>query len=196
MASQSADDLNVTVAALQAQLASLQAQLAAVGSATPQTSRAQPQVQPLVSAANVPLLTKFEDIQQHNDNPVQRGHQAPPTISLLDLSLEPGMVRAGVAGPAIKKEYEVVAPVLSYLWDIKAALQQQCSSSDIQDARMQSLAVLVSALDQVVQFLLERRDLLIAKGEFKSDPCLVKAVEMSLNGTDGCLYPAAACSNY
>lgn len=43
--------------------------------------------------------------------------------------------------------------------------------------------MVVSAVGQVVQFLHERRDLLVAKGEFKSDPNL--AVEMSLNGTDG-----------
>jgi hypothetical protein len=95
------------------------------------------------------------------------------------------MVRAGTAGPAIKKEYEVVAAVLSYMWDIKAALVQQCSAEDIPVARRQSLAVAVSALTLVVQFLHERRDLLVTKGEFRSDPYLVKAVEMGLNGTDG-----------
>ena len=45
--------------------------------------------------------------------------------------------------------------------------------------------MVVSAVDQVVQYLHERRDLLVAKGEFKNDPNLVKAVELSLGGTDG-----------
>jgi hypothetical protein len=178
-------DLAAQIAALQTQLADVQVRLASAEANAGQGSKAQPQVHQLSSAANVPALAKFEDIQQQDDNPVRRGHQSPPTIALLDLSLESGMVRAGMAGPAIKREYEVVAPVLSYLWDIKAALAQQCSADDIPDARRQSLAVAVSALDQVVQFLHERRDLLVAKGEFKSDPYLVKAVEMGLNGTDG-----------
>lgn len=178
-------DLAAQFAAVQTQLSDLAARLAVAEAAANQSTRKQPRVHQLEAAADVPNLATFEDIKQQSNNPVQRGHQAPPTISMLDLSLESGMVRAAVAGPAIKKEYEVIAPVLSYLWDISAALQQQCSAADIPEDRRQSLAVLVSAQNLVVEFLHERRDLLVAKGEFKHDPSLVKAVEMGLNGTDG-----------
>lgn len=138
-------DIAAQVAALQVQLADMQARLATAEATASQSAKGQPQVHQLSEAANVPVLAGFEDIKQQIDNPVQRGHQAPHTISLLDLSLEAGMVRAGVAGPAIKREYDVVAPVLSYLWDIKAAFTQQCSSDDIPASRRQSLAVAVSA---------------------------------------------------
>lgn len=179
-----AADLEATIAALQAENARLRAQTAAADAAAG-SAREQPQVRLLSAAENVPILAKFEDIKQQEDNPVQRGHLAPPTISRLDLSIEPGMVRARTAGPAIQREYEVIAAALSYSWDALAVMQQQCSAVDIPEDRRKSLSVVVSAVEQVVQFLHERRDLLVTKGEFKNDPNLVKAVEMSLGGTDG-----------
>lgn len=179
--------LDAQIAALQTQVASLQAQVANAGPVADiaPVPNAQPRVHPLTAVANVPVLDSFSDINKLQNNPVQRGHHAPPTISLLDLSLEAGMMRASAAGPAIKREYEVIAAVLSYLWDIKAAFEQQCSADDVPETRRKSLSVPVSALGEVVDFLHARRDLLVTKGEFKNDPCLVKAVEMGLNGTDG-----------
>ncbi|KAF6263848.1 hypothetical protein COO60DRAFT_1624430 [Scenedesmus sp. NREL 46B-D3] len=37
----------------------------------------------------------------------------------------------------------------------------------------------------VLDFLIERHDLLVAKGEFKHDPSLVQALEQGLSGVDG-----------
>eukprot|EP00775_Hariotina_reticulata_P014938 gene14938-15143_t len=175
---------NALVQALQVRVAQLEARLPGQAGEAGEVA-ATPKMLDLGGAAgtaNVPLLNEFVDLPHSSFNPVQRGHRASSTASLLDMGLERGMFSAAAAGPAVKKEYEAVGSALSYLWDLAEVLVQQCSSSDIPAARRKSLSVPISALQQVVRLLEERRDLPIAKGEFKTSPELVKAMELGMNG--------------
>ncbi|KAF6250864.1 hypothetical protein COO60DRAFT_1629286 [Scenedesmus sp. NREL 46B-D3] len=65
------------------------------------------------------------------------------------------------------------------------ALEEQATASDMPENRRKSLAVVVTANMAVLDFLVERHDLLVAKGEFKHDPSLVQALEQGLSGVDG-----------
>ncbi|WIA17724.1 hypothetical protein OEZ85_009241 [Tetradesmus obliquus] len=135
---------------------------------------------------NVVNITEFSGIVHQRTNPVQRSAVAPVTCSLLDLECESGRIRASKAGPAVVKEYdETVAPALSYLYDAQQALEQLIRAADIPEARRKSLAVIAAAQKAVLDFLTERHDLLVAKGEFKHDPSLLHALEQGLAGVEG-----------
>uniref|UniRef100_A0A383VXS6 Uncharacterized protein n=1 Tax=Tetradesmus obliquus TaxID=3088 RepID=A0A383VXS6_TETOB len=105
---------------------------------------------------------------------------------MLNLECESGHIRASKAGPAVAKEYdETVAPLLSYFFDTQQALEQQIRASDIPEVRRKSLAVIAAAQRGLLDFLIERHDLLVAKGEFKHDPGLLHALEQGLAGVEG-----------
>jgi hypothetical protein len=84
------------------------------------------------------------------------------------------------------KEYdETVAPVVSYFYDAQQALERLIRAGDIPEARRKSLAVVAAAQKAVLDFLIERHDLLVAKGEFKHDLSLLYALEQGLAGVEG-----------
>lgn len=186
----SAEETAAEVAALRNELTRLTAEVAAK-SAQPEPgssscSRGRPTVQVAEPVDNVVNITEFSGIVHQRTNPVQRPAVAPDTCSLLDLECESGHIRASKAGPAVVKEYdETVAPALSYLYDAQQALDQLIRAADIPEARRKSLAVIAAAQKAVLDFLTERHDLLVAKGEFKHDPSLLHALEQGLAGVEG-----------
>ncbi|KAF6256385.1 hypothetical protein COO60DRAFT_1529794, partial [Scenedesmus sp. NREL 46B-D3] len=143
-------------------------------------------VQVPATADNVRLLQVLSDIRHQPRNPVQRSPLAPDYIAPIDVEGELGYIRASRAGPAVGQEYaETVGPLVSYLYDIRQALEEQATASDLPENRRKPLAVVVTANRAVLDFLVERHDLLVAKGEFKHDPSLVQALEQGLSGVDG-----------
>lgn len=166
------------------ELAALKLVQAGQGSAS--SSRGRPSVQAAEALANVPVLAKLSDIVHQPSNPVQRSAQAPDSIALIDVECEPGYIRAKQAGAAVAREYaESNAPLLSYLYDAQQELEKQIRAADIPEDRRKSLAVIAAALRAVLDFLIERHDLLVAKGEYKHSPGLVQALELGLAGVEG-----------
>lgn len=185
------EEVQARLQAVQNELARVKEELSQVQLAQSQqgssaSSRGRPVVRVPEAVAGVAALAELSDIPHQPSNPVQRSTQAPASIALLDLEGETGYIRANRAGAPVAREYaETVAPVLSYLFDLQHALEQQCSAADIPEVRRKSLAVVMTGLQAVVEFVTERHDLLVAKGEFKHDPCLVQALEQSLAGVEG-----------
>ncbi|KAF6249589.1 hypothetical protein COO60DRAFT_1630120 [Scenedesmus sp. NREL 46B-D3] len=113
-------------------------------------------------------------------------HWPPTTLPPLMWRASRGYIRASRAGPAVGREYaETVGPLVSYLYDIQQALEEQATASDLPENRRKSLAVVVTANRAVLDFLVERHNLLVAIGEFKHDPSLVQALEQGRSGVDG-----------
>lgn len=186
-----AEEIEARFQALQDENARLAAEVAALQLAKSEQgsspySRGRPAVQVPEALQNVPMLSQLSDIQHQPQNPVRRSPQAPDFISCIDVECEPGYIRACRAGPAVSKEYsEIVAPLASYRFDSQQALEQQVRASDIPEDRRKSLAVVVTALRAELDFIIDRHDLLVIKGEFKHDPCMVQALEQGLSGVEG-----------
>ncbi|KAF6253856.1 hypothetical protein COO60DRAFT_1544618, partial [Scenedesmus sp. NREL 46B-D3] len=129
---------------------------------------------------------ELSDIRHQPRNPVQRSPLAPDYIAPIDVEGEPGYFRESRAGPAVGREYaETVGPLVSYLYDIQQAREEQATASDLPENRRKSLAVVVTANRAVLDFLVERHGLLVAQGEFKHEPSLLQALEHGLSGVDG-----------
>lgn len=104
----------------------------------------------------------------------------PKTCQRIDLMGELGFMHVQHAPGFIQTEYEVWAPAISYMYDALECLKEQVGAvqSSISEGRRQSLAVPVTALE----YMLERRDLLMAKGIYKDNPGVAAAVGLALDG--------------
>jgi hypothetical protein len=125
---------------------------------------------------------KLEDASHCESNPVQRPRGAALTCARLDLAQERGFLAVCKAGAAVKYEYENWAPVVSYLFDARECLVQQCNVQAVPEAERKGIAVGLTALDAVLEYSIERLDLLKLKGEKVSQPLLVEAVTELLEG--------------
>ena len=131
--------------------------------------------------AEVPLLGDYSSIPHHVNNPVQRPVPSSPTIKLLDLERERGYLAVRKAKSlAVEKEYEHLAPAVSYLFDAFDALEVQSSAADIPQTRRESLRVAVGAVGGALEYLVAVRDLLMLRGE--EGPATASLVESALRG--------------
>lgn len=132
--------------------------------------------------ADVPILTKLSEILHRVLNPVRRRPHHPNVCQKVDLTGELGHMKVERAPAFILHEHEVWSCAISYLHDALECLKEQISATQIAEARRTSLAVPVTALEHVYEYMLERRDLLITKAEFKDQPGVATAVSLALDG--------------
>ena len=173
----SVDELRGQVQALLLEVSDLKLQLATPGRRVRSDA---PRV--YTPSANVPILAKLSDVAHLASNPVRRQPHHPALCQKVDLTGELGHMKVQQAPAFVQHEYEVWACAVSYLYDSVEALKVQISAQEIPAQRQPSLAVPVTANEHVLEYMLERRDLLIAKAEFKDQPGVAAAVGLALDG--------------
>jgi len=174
------DELRGQVQALQAQVAELRAaQTAAEG---PSKGVSSDKPREFAPRADVPTLTKLSEVGHRELNPVARRPHHPKLCQKVDLTGELGHMKVERAPAFVQHEYEVWACAISYFYDALECLKEQISATQLTEARRVSLAVPTTALEHVLEYMLERRDLLITKAEFKDQPGVATAVGLALDG--------------